>query len=366
MSTKPVVAIAMSGGVDSSVAAALLVESGFTVIGIMLRLWNEEGFEDSNRCCTPDSMASARRVATILSIPFYVLDARQQFYDSVISPFIDGYANNTTPNPCLFCNRSIRWQFLFNHAISAGADLLATGHYARIFQKPDGEYQLLRGKDLSKDQSYILHILSQDKLKQTIFPLGEYTKLEVRRLAQKFDLPVAEKHDSQDLCFVGEEGNYRWFLRKHAPQSLIPGQITDLQGNVLGLHQGLALFTIGQRKGLLLNSQVPLYVLDKNFQRKTLIVGTREQSGREYLIAENANWIAGYPPDTIFRATIKIRYRAHELPAIVNVINKDRFSVKIGCLAHDITPGQAAVLYNEDICIGGGIITNENSDYLER
>lgn len=185
MSTRPVVAVAMSGGVDSSVAAALLVEQGYSVIGMMLRLWSEQDFVRSNRCCTPDFMALARRVASQLSIPFYVLDARQYFYEHVIIPFIDDYANNLTPNPCIACNRSIRWDFLLNHALTAGADFLATGHYARIY-KDNGSLQLLRGVDPAKDQSYVLHVLTQSQLKHAMFPLGGYRKTEVRLLAHRF------------------------------------------------------------------------------------------------------------------------------------------------------------------------------------
>jgi tRNA-specific 2-thiouridylase len=366
MSTKPVVAIAMSGGVDSSVAAALLVEHGYTVIGMMLRIWSEQDAEGSNRCCTPDAMAMARRVASILSIPFYILDARQLFYDSVVNPFINGYANNITPNPCLSCNRYVRWEFLLNHAQASGADFLATGHYARVSQNAQQGFQLLRGMDQAKDQSYILYILTQEKLKHALFPLGEYTKQEVRLLARKYNLPVAERRDSQDLCFIGADNDYRRFLARHAPETLIPGLIIDKQGNVLGHHKGLALFTVGQRKGLQVNSQQPLYVLEKDPDQNAIIVSTRDQLGRKSLVAENVNWVAGQPPDSSFMAMVKIRYRAHDTPAVVSTVNKNTIGVEFENSVPDITPGQAAVLYNGDICLGGGIISKNNKDILVR
>jgi len=358
MSTKPVVAIAMSGGVDSSVAAALLVEQGYTVMGMMLNLWNEQDSERSNRCCTPDSMALARRVASILSIPFYVLDARQIFFDSVVRPFIDGYARNRTPNPCITCNRIVRWDFLLNHALAAGADFLATGHYARITQNPDLSFQLSRGVDPSKDQSYVLHVLTQQQLKHALFPLGAYIKQEVRQLAREFNLPVAERPDSQDLCFVGTSGDYRQFLTRHAPHTQNPGLIMDQQGIVLGQHQGLAFFTIGQRKGLHLTSPVPLYVLAKDRHRNALIVGTSEQLGGNQLVAEGVNWIDGYPPESPLHALVKVRYKSHDFPGLVHIMSKDTIRVEFADTLRDITPGQAAVLYNGDICLGGGIISD--------
>ena len=359
MKTKSVVAVAMSGGVDSSVTAALLVEQGYTVVGMMLRLWSEPDSEHLNRCCAPDSMAMARRVASLLSIPFYVLDARQFFYDSVVKSFIYDYTHNLTPNPCINCNRFVRWDFLFNHALAAGADFLATGHYARIHQDPDLPIQLYRAVDASKDQSYVLHVLTQNQLQHAMFPLGEYPKSQVRLLAHTYNLPVAERPDSQDLCFVGSGGDYRQFLIRHAPQALAPGEIVDWQGKALGYHPGLALFTIGQRKGLHLASPAPLYVLEKDLSSNSLIVGPRNQSGRSHLIAENVNWVAGEPPDSKFSALVKIRYNAHPVPCTVNLADGTTIHVKFDNPVCDITPGQAAVLYNGDVCLGGGIISNE-------
>lgn len=356
MSTKPVVAVAMSGGVDSSVAAALLVEQGYSVLGMMLRLWSEQDAERANRCCTPDSIAQARRVASILSIPIYVLDARQIFYDQVVTPFINDYAHNLTPNPCIYCNRSIRWDFLLNHALSVGADFLATGHYARITQERGQPIKLLRGIDTTKDQSYVLHVLAQNQLQHALFPLGGYTKVEVRQLAHHFELPVAERPDSQDLCFVGADGDYRNFLRRYAPETLIPGEIVDRQGTILGYHQGLANFTLGQRKGIRISSPTPLYVLEKDFSHNQLIVGPKYQSNNFALHAEKVNWIAAKPTDSTQSTTVKIRYRAQDVPCIISDTSDTSFDLKFENPLADITPGQAAVLYNGDVCLGGGII----------
>jgi tRNA-specific 2-thiouridylase len=358
MSAKPVVAIAMSGGVDSSVAAALLLERGFSVIGLMLRLWSEQDSELANRCCSPDAMTMARWVASILSIPFYVLDARAVFYNSVVKTFIDDYTHNLTPNPCISCNRIVRWGFLLNHAMAIGADFLATGHYARITQNSDHTFQLLRGVDTAKDQSYVLHVLTQKQLGHTLFPLGEFTKTEVREMAHGYNLPVAERPDSQDLCFIGSNGDYRQFLTHHSPQSLIPGQIVDQQGDIVGQHQGLAFYTIGQRKGLHIAAPTPLYVIAKDFSQNTVIVGTNAQRGSDELVAENMNWISGNPPISPLFTQVKIRYKAQDIPAVVNTLNGNRIHIKLDALVRDITPGQAAVLYNGDICLGGGIISN--------
>jgi tRNA-specific 2-thiouridylase len=356
MSTKPVVAIAMSGGVDSSVTAALLVESGYQVIGIMLRLWSEQDTEQSNRCCTPDSMAQARRVASILSIPFYVIDAQQIFFDSVVKSFLDGYTQHRTPNPCLTCNKIVRWDFLLKHALAVGADYLATGHYARITKNSNHSILLSRGADLSKDQSYVLHVLTQQQLNHALLPLGEYLKKEVRLMAHKFNLPVADRPDSQDLCFVGMDGDYRRFLTRYAPNTVNPGLIMNQHGHILGNHQGLAFFTIGQRKGLHISSAVPLYVLAKDTLRNILIVGPREELGNNYLVADQVNWIEGQPPASSFNSSVKIRYNARDVPGFVSVINENSIRIEFENLVPDITPGQAAVLYNGDICLGGGII----------
>jgi tRNA-specific 2-thiouridylase len=357
MAHLPRVVVAMSGGVDSSVAAALLVEQGFDVIGMMLRLWSEDcGESGSNRCCTPSQMADARRIADQLGIPFYVIDTQEVFRRTVVQFFIDRYAAGDTPNPCMECNRLIRFDWLLNHALALGAEHLATGHYARIARTLDGTVRLLRGCDPGKDQSYVLSVLTQDKLRHAMFPVGDYAKPEVRRMAGRFGLPVAHKHDSQDLCFLAD-GDYRRFLREHAPDAIRPGPILTRDGRELGQHTGLPQYTIGQRKGLGISYPEPLYVLDTDPASNALIVGTREELGRRDLVAGRVNWIAGTAPEGPFRADVKIRYTARPVPAMVTPLADSRAAVAFDEPPRDITPGQSAVFYDGDTCLGGGIIT---------
>src|SRR5512147_481884 len=275
------VVVAMSGGVDSSVAAALLKEQGYEVTGMMMRLWSEPGKEESNRCCTPDSMAQARRVAGLLDIPFYVVDAKNVFRQTVVQYFLDGYARGETPNPCLLCNRQIRWTFLLDHALALGAEYMATGHYVRK-QTTENTHQLLRAVDRNKDQSYVLHVLTQDKLEHALFPVGDYPKPAIRQIAERYGLPTASRKDSQDLCFLAGE-DYRNFLQRNAAEMLKPGEIVTRDGRSLGEHNGLANYTIGQRKGLGVASPVPLYVLGKDAVANTIIVGVQEELGSSEL-----------------------------------------------------------------------------------
>jgi tRNA-uridine 2-sulfurtransferase len=348
------VVVAMSGGVDSSVAAALLKEQGYGVIGMMLRLWSEPGKEESNRCCTPDSMAQARRVAAKLDIPFYVIDAKDVFQKTVVQYFLDGYARGETPNPCLICNRQIRWTFLLEHALAFGADFMATGHYVRI-RKAEAGHQLLRAVDKSKDQSYVLHVLNQEKLARALFPIGDYPKVEIRAIAERYGLSTASRKDSQDLCFLAGE-DYRNFLQRNASEMLQPGEILTRDGKSIGEHNGLANYTIGQRKGLGVASLVPLYVLGKNSTTNTLIVGTQEELGSRELTARDVNWMSGKTPDEPFRAEVKIRYTAKEAEALVTPMSGDQAHVQFDEPQRDITAGQAAVFFQGDLMIGGGII----------
>lgn len=349
------VVVAMSGGVDSSVAAALLKEQGYDVVGMMLRLWSEPGKEDSNRCCTPDSMAQARRVAAKLDIPFYVIDAKDVFRETVVQYFLEGYSRGETPNPCLICNRQIRWTFLLEHALALGADYMATGHYVRIQRAESGRMNLLRAVDRSKDQSYVLHVLNQEKLRWALFPIGDYPKTEIRAIAEKHGLPTASRKDSQDLCFLAGE-DYRHFLQRNAAEILKPGEILTREGISVGMHTGLANYTIGQRKGLGIASPVPLYVLGKDSSTNSLIVGTQEELGSRELIARDVNWLSGETPREPFHAEVKIRYTAKEAEALVTPIDGNRAQVQFQAPQRDITSGQAAVFFQGDLLIGGGII----------
>jgi tRNA-uridine 2-sulfurtransferase len=356
MTDKPRVVVAMSGGVDSSVAAALLVSQGYDVIGMMLRLWSEPGSEADNRCCTPDAMALARRVSAKLGVPFYAVDAQEYFHNQVVNYFLDGYTQGVTPNPCLACNRHVRWEYLLNRALALGATHMATGHYARVSIDENGFAQLRQAVDLQKDQSYVLHVLRQEQLQRAAFPLGEYTKAEVRQMARDFGLPVAERSESQDLCFLAK-GDYRGFLQRHAPQVENPGPILTQDGRQVGEHQGLAFYTIGQRKGLGIAASQPLYVLDKDLIQNALIVGTNDELGRQELETVGINWISGQPPGDPQRLDVKIRYRAQKAAALVTPLGDDKARVSFEQPVRDITPGQAAVFYEGELCLGGGLIS---------
>ena len=351
------VVVAMSGGVDSSVAAALMVEQGYDVVGIMMRLWAEDGdnAKGHNRCCTPDQMEDARRIADMLGIPFYVLDTREVFKGAIVQFFIDRYAAGDTPNPCLECNRHIRFEWLLNNALALDADYLATGHYARIRQADDGAFQLLKGLDEAKDQSYVLSVMGQQQLSKVMFPVGEYSKPHVRELAAKFGLPVASKHDSQDLCFL-PDNNYRTFLRRHREQIAQPGPIMTRAGAVLGEHTGLVDYTIGQRKGLGVAAPEPLYVIGADPALNALIVGTADELGGDSLTATRVSWVNGLVPTAPFQAAVKIRYKAKPMPATITPISDTRISIQFADRLRDITAGQGAVIYDGDVCLGGGII----------
>jgi len=355
------VVVAMSGGVDSSVSAALLVEAGYDVVGVMMRLWAEESGPDSpaNRCCTPDQMADARRVAALLDIPFYVVDMQAAFKQHVVDFFLDSYRAGVTPNPCLSCNRHIRFTHLLQHALALDAEFLATGHYARVAQAENGTLQLLKGVDPAKDQSYVLSVLRQDQLAHAMFPVGSHTKAEVRALAERFGLPVASKGESQDLCFLAD-GDYRRFLRDHTPELIAPGPIVNQAGEVLGQHSGLPNYTIGQRKGLGIAAPEPLYVLRTEPARNALVVGYRAELGDERLRVSGVNWIAGTAPDGPVRAGVKIRYKAREVPATITPLADGGAEVVFDQPVRDATPGQGAVFYDGEWVLGGGVIGRQD------
>ena len=352
------VVVAMSGGVDSSVAAALLQQQGYEVIGMMLRLWSEPGREASNRCCTPQAMSIARRVAGQLGIRFYAVNAQESFRNIVVQYFLDGYASGGTPNPCLACNRQIRWEFLLERALALGADYMATGHYVRLVRKPGEPVRLFEAVDSHKDQSYVLHVLNQTKLQNALFPLGELTKPEVRLIAADLNLPAATSKESQDLCFLAGQ-DYREFLHRHQPQLEQPGPILDRAGQQLGAHAGLMNYTIGQRKGLGLAAAEPLYVLAKDQARNALIVGYKHELGGRQLVAEQVSWLSGSAPRAVFDAEVKIRYSTRKAAARVTPQPGGRARVLFAEPLRDITPGQAAVFYVNGEVLGGGLIAGE-------
>lgn len=350
------VVVAMSGGVDSSTVAALLVEKGYDVIGVMMRLWAEEGEGGStNRCCSTEAVESARRVCYTLGIPFYLLNYEQEFKRQVVDPFIAEYARGRTPNPCLACNRHIKFDLLLRQAQAMDAQYLATGHYARIRQV-NGRYQLLKGIDQEKDQSYVLYMLGQRELQHLLLPLGDYTKEQVRAMARQRGLPVADRAESQDLCFL-MDNDYRRFLQAHAPESIRPGPILDTAGRVIGQHKGLPFYTIGQREGLGITAPEALYVMHIDVARNALVVGTKAELGRRELVAIEVNYVSGEIPEGPLEITAKIRYQAGESEAILTPLEDGRARVTFAQPQRDITPGQGVVFYLGEVILGGGIIS---------
>jgi tRNA-specific 2-thiouridylase len=355
------VAVALSGGVDSAVSALLLAQQGYDVIAVTMRLWQEHS-QVGEDLDTPihDPVAGARRVAEALDIPFHVVDAVAPFKTAVVDRFIAEYEAGRTPNPCLYCNRHVKFGYLLERAFALGAQRLATGHYARNQLAPDGHrWQLLKGLDRHKDQSYFLHMLGQRELSRTLFPLGEWTKDNVRALARERHLPAAHAEESQDLCFV-LDNDYRRFLRAHAPQVFSPGPILDSGGKQIGQHRGLVEYTIGQRSGIGIAAPEALYVLRLDVHRNALIVGTRRNLGRDSLLAEQVSWVRGFAPTDPVEAEVKIRYRARPVRATVTPLPDMRARAKFVEPLRDITPGQGVVFYEEDKVLGGGFISAES------
>jgi len=352
------VVVAMSGGVDSSVTAALLVERGYNVIGVMMRLWAEVGTGEgsTNKCCSLESVNDARHVADQVGIPFYLINVEQPFKRQVVDFFIAGYSAGLTPNPCMACNRHIRFDYLLNYARKLGADYLATGHYARVERQPDGLVHLRRAVDEHKDQSYVLSVMGQDELQDVLFPIGGYPKARVREMAAARDLPIASKHDSMDLCFVADD-DYRRFLRDWAPDAMQPGPITDRRGKVYGEHRGLAAYTIGQRKGLGINgAREAIYVLELDQAQNRLVVGVADELGRDTLTASDVNWVLGAPVASNSVAQCMIRYTAQPVDCVLDPRDNGDVHVHFSSPIRDITPGQSAVFYDGDLCLGGGVI----------
>jgi tRNA-specific 2-thiouridylase len=351
------VVVAMSGGVDSAVVAALLVRAGFEVIGVFMKFWAEEAGNSTslpqNRCCSEESEQRARKTALQLGIPFYVLDLRDEFKKLIVDRFIRDTKKGLTPNPCVVCNQEIKFGLLIEKSIGMGAEFVATGHYAQIKKTKDGIYHLLKGKDKAKDQSYFLWRLSQKQLSRVIFPVGCFEKSEVRTLAKKWKLPSAATPESQEVCFVN--GDIDKFLEKHCGTKI--GDIVDTSGNVIGRHNGLWFYTIGQRKGIKLSGG-PFYVVKKDFKRNQLVISlVASDSGSNEAAIGGALWVSGYKTDLPLKAKVKVRYRSKDVTTIVTA-RHGGYRLQFVKAQFAITPGQSAVIYRGRELLGGGIIEN--------
>ena len=353
----------MSGGVDSSVTAALMMEAGYDCIGANMRLFADgEAAAREKSCCSIADAMDARAVADGMGMPFYVLHYTEEFRRMVVEKFVRAYQNGITPNPCIDCNRYLKFDLLLEQAKAHGCDTIATGHYARIrFNEDSGRYELLKGIDAARDQSYVLYMLTQEELAHTRFPLGDLHKSEVRALAAEYGFVNAAKKDSQDICFV-PDGDHARFIESYTGEKAVPGNFVDKEGTVLGQHKGIIRYTTGQRKGLGIASDRPYFITDILPETNEIVLGRKEDIRESRLIAEEFNWLSIDTPKEELRATAKIRYRFKEAACTARVLDGGSVEVCFDAPQPAITAGQAVVLYDGDRVLGGGTITRRASD----
>lgn len=356
--TRKKVVVGMSGGVDSSVAAYLLKEQGYEVIGVTMQIWQEESAfaKEQGGCCGLEAVEDARRVAAALNIPFYVMNFRKEFKSRVMDYFVEEYLAGRTPNPCIACNRYVKWESLLKRAMEIGADYIATGHYARVLRLPNGRYALKKSATGAKDQTYALYSLTQDQLAHTLMPVGEYTKDQIRELAGRIGLRTAAKPDSQEICFIPDH-DYAAFIDREAGERVPPpGNFVTAEGRILGRHQGITHYTIGQRKGLNLSLGHPVFVTELRPDTNQVVIGEAEDVFTHRLTADRLNFMAVEELPGEASLTAKIRYGHAGAPCMVYRLDEDRVECRFPEPVRAVTPGQAVVFYQEDVVVGGGTI----------
>lgn len=356
------VAVGMSGGVDSSVAAYLLREQGYDVIGVTMQIWQDEDtlqVAENGGCCGLSAVDDARRVADMLDIPYYVLNFKKEFKEHVIDYFCQEYIQARTPNPCIACNRYVKWEALLNRAMELGCDYIATGHYARVCQLDNGRFALQKSATVRKDQTYALYNLTQQQLSKTLMPVGEYEKDEVRRIAEQIGLMVANKPDSQEICFVPDD-DYASYIKNETGKEFPKGNFVDKDGKVLGRHKGIIHYTIGQRKGLGLSLGAPAFVLEIRPETNEVVIGTNEDTFHVSLLANQVNFMSIPSLEGKRKVTAKIRYSHQGAPCTIYMVDEDTICCEFDEPVRAITPGQAVVFYDGDIVVGGATILCTN------
>ena len=358
-SDKKKVVIGMSGGVDSSVAAWLLKEQGYDVVGVTMQIWQDEEDvvqEENGGCCGLSAVDDARRVAWQLGIPYYVMNFKKEFKENVMDYFVDEYLHGRTPNPCIACNRYVKWESLLKRSLEIGADYIATGHYARIEQLSNGRFALCKSATAAKDQTYALYNLTQEQLSHTLMPVGEFTKAEIREMAAKLELQVAHKADSQEICFIPDH-DYVKFIEENTNAKLEKGNFVDLQGNILGVHEGITHYTVGQRKGLNLAMGHPVFVVEIRPETNEVVIGEAEDVFTDYLVCDRVNWMAieGLHGEEM-QVMAKIRYSHKGAPCLIREMEDGKVECRFLEKVRAVTPGQAVVFYDGDYVVGGGTI----------
>lgn len=358
MAEKKKVVIGMSGGVDSSVAAYLLKEQGYDVMGVTMQIWQEKDTfeaEEQGGCCGLSAVDDARRVANALGIPYYVMQFRDVFKEKVMDYFVKEYLAGRTPNPCIACNRYVKWEALLDKSLALGADYIATGHYAQVVQLENGRYALKKSVTAAKDQTYALYNLTQEQLAHTLMPVGAFCKDEIRKMAADIGLQVANKPDSQEICFI-PDNDYASFIKQEAGVNIPEGNFVDMDGQVIGRHKGITHYTVGQRKGLNLSMGKPVFVVEIRPETNEVVIGSNEDVFDRYVYAENVNFMAVPDIEGEMRLTGKIRYAHQGAPCTVRKIDENRIECVFDEPQRAATPGQALVLYDGDIVVGGGTI----------